>query len=164
VDQWLTVSVATEREWAALVDVLGAPTWTREPRFATPLERWRNRRTLCANLAEWTRTVDKNEAAARLQARGVPAAPVRSPSEQIGDPGNRASGFFQEVDHPLAGKLPYGSFPAQIDGEYPPIVRVGPRLGEDNHYVLGKILGLDGREIARLEAARVIGTEPATGR
>lgn len=163
-DQWLTVSVATEREWTALVDVLGAPAWTSEPRFASPLERWRNREALGERLAEWTRTVDKNEAAARLQARGIPAAPVRSPSEQIADPGHRASGFFQEVDHPLAGKLPYASFPARIDGEYPPIVRVGPRLGEDNHRVLGTILGLDEREIARLEAAQVVGTEPATAR
>jgi crotonobetainyl-CoA:carnitine CoA-transferase CaiB-like acyl-CoA transferase len=163
-DQWITVSVATEREWTALVDVLGSPAWAREPRFATPLERWRNRRVLCAHLAEWTRTVDKNEGAALLQARGVPAAPVRSPAEQIGDPGHRASGFFQQVDHPLVGTLPYSSFPARIDGEYPPIARVGPRLGEDNRYVLGTILGRDEREIARLEAAQVIGTEPATAR
>jgi crotonobetainyl-CoA:carnitine CoA-transferase CaiB-like acyl-CoA transferase len=163
-DQWLTVSVGSEREWAALVDVVGAPSWTREPRFATPLERWRNRRELCDRLAEWTRTIDKNEAAARLQARGIPAAPVRSPSEQVADPGHRASGFFQEVDHPLAGKLPYMSFPARIDGEYPPIARVGPQLGEDNRYVLGTILSLDEREIARLEAAQVIGTEPAAAR
>lgn len=163
-DQWITVSVATEREWNALVEILGAPAWTRDSRFATPLERWRNRAALCEHLSEWTRTVDKNEAAARLQARGIPAAPVRNPSEQLADPGHQASGFFQQVDHPLAGKLPYSSFPARIDGEYPPIVRVGPQLGEDNRHVLGTILGLDEREIARLEDAQVIGTEPAKPR
>jgi hypothetical protein len=33
-------------------------------------------------------------------------------------------------------------------------------LGEDNRYVLSKILGLSDAEISRLEAAKIIGTRP----
>ena len=33
-------------------------------------------------------------------------------------------------------------------------------LGEDNHFVLSKILGLGDAEIARLEADKIIGTRP----
>jgi len=50
----------------------------------------------------------------------------------------------------------------RIDGAYPPIHRVGPLLGEDNHYVFTKILGLDDSELARLEKAGVIGNRPAS--
>ena len=62
--------------------------------------------------------------------------------------------------------------PAYVNSsfEHPPSIsrsyllipdRVGPLLGEDNHYVFTQILGLDDSELARLEKAGVIGTRPA---
>jgi crotonobetainyl-CoA:carnitine CoA-transferase CaiB-like acyl-CoA transferase len=73
----------------------------------------------------------------------------------------QATGFFQSLDHKYAGRHPYPSLPIRIDGFYPPIDRVGPLLGEDNHYVFTKLLGLDEAEIKRLEKAGVIGDRPA---
>ena len=83
-----------------------------------------------------------------------------APSDLLKDPGLEAAGFFQYVEHPVAGRHPYPSFPALLDGEHPPIRRVGPMLGQDNHYVLSKILELSDAEIARLETDRIIGTRP----
>jgi crotonobetainyl-CoA:carnitine CoA-transferase CaiB-like acyl-CoA transferase len=160
-DQWMTISVGTEAQWRALLAQMDAPSWGSDERFATALGRFRNREELAAQVTRWTRAVDKDATAAALQKRGVPAAPVRKPAEQTDDAERRASGFFQWVDHPVAGRLPYASFPARIDGAYPPIERVGPMLGADNHFVLREILGVGEAEIARLEDAQVIGSEPA---
>jgi crotonobetainyl-CoA:carnitine CoA-transferase CaiB-like acyl-CoA transferase len=162
-DQWIAISVGTDDEWWALAELAGRADWAIDERFRTPALRQRNRHELREVVAEWTRLVDKDEAAAELRLRGVPAAPVRSPAEQIEDRELRSRGFLQWVDHPVARRHPYPSFPARIDGEHPPIERVGPLLGEDNRFVLKEILGLDDAEIARLEQAKVIGTEPLAG-
>ncbi len=159
-DAWVTLSVATEEQWRTLLAAMDSPQWASDARFATPLLRRRNRAALNQRVAEWTARFDRHELARDLQSRGVPAAPVLAPADLIKDPGLEAAGFFQYVEHKAAGRHPYPSFPARIDGEHPPIRRVGPLLGEDNHYVLSKILGLSGAEIARLEAAKIIGTRP----
>jgi crotonobetainyl-CoA:carnitine CoA-transferase CaiB-like acyl-CoA transferase len=159
-DAWVALSVATEEQWRALLAAMGAPGWADEPRFATPLTRRRNRDALNQLVAGWTAHFDRHQLAHDLQARGIAAAPVLAPSDLVKDPALNAAGFFQFVDHPIAGRHPYPSFPALIDGEHPPIKRVGPMLGDDNHYVLSKILELSDAEIARLEADRIIGTRP----
>lgn len=159
-DAWIAISVTTERQWHALLAAMDAPGWASDARFATPLLRRRNRVALNELVARWTARLDRHELARDLQACGVPAAPVLAPSDLLADPGLEAGDFFQYVDHPVAGRHPYPSFPALIDGEHPPIKRVGPILGEDNHYVLTHILGLGDAEIARLETDNVIGTRP----
>jgi crotonobetainyl-CoA:carnitine CoA-transferase CaiB-like acyl-CoA transferase len=159
-DAWVAISVATEQQWRALLAAMDTPAWASDARFATPLLRRRNREALNQLVAEWTTRFDRHELAHDLQSRGIPAAPVLAPSDLLEDPALKAADFFQYVDHPVAGRHPYPSFPARIDGEHPPIRRVGPILGADNHYVLSKILGLSDAEIARLEADRIIGTRP----
>jgi crotonobetainyl-CoA:carnitine CoA-transferase CaiB-like acyl-CoA transferase len=159
-DAWITISVATEPQWLSLLAAMGSPGMAGEPRFATPLSRRKNRDALNAVVAEWTVRFEPHELARDLQARGVPAAPVLAPSDLLRDPALEASGFFQYVDHPLAGRHPYPSFPALLDGKRLPITRVGPLLGQDNQYVLSKILGLSDAEIERLKKNGVIGDRP----
>ena len=159
-DAWVTLSIATEEQWRALLAAMGNPQWASDARFATPLLRRRNREALHERVAEWTARFDRHELARDLQSHGIPAAPVLAPSDLVKDPGLEAAGVFQYVEHKAAGLHPYPSFPARIDGAHPPIRRVGPMLGEDNHYVLSKILGLSDGEISRLEAAKIIGTRP----
>lgn len=161
-DAWVTISVGSDDQWRVLLDVMGTPQWARGEDFATPLKRHSNRARLNDLVAKWTATQDKEELSRELQRRGVPSAPVRTPAEHLHDPQLQATGFFQQVDHKYAGRHPYPSLPVRIDGAYPPINRVGPLLGEDNHYVFTKILGLDDSELARLEKAGVIGTRPAS--
>jgi crotonobetainyl-CoA:carnitine CoA-transferase CaiB-like acyl-CoA transferase len=159
-DAWVALSVATEEQWRALLAAMNNPQWASDARFATPLLRRPNREALHERVAEWTVRFDRHELARDLQSRGIPAAPVLAPSDLVKDRGLESAGFFQYVEHKTAGRHPYPSFPARIDGEHPPIRRVGPMLGEDNRYVLSKILGLSDAEISRLEAAKIIGTRP----
>lgn len=161
-DAWVTISVGTEAEWQGLVEAMGKPRWAEEERFATQLRRYRHREALKRLLADWTSNHDKEWLTQELQARGVSAAPVRSPAEQLRDPQLQVTGFFQYLEHEYAGHHPYPSFPTRLAGAYPVIRRVGPLLGEDNHYVFTQILGLDEAELARLEAAGVIGSQPAS--
>jgi crotonobetainyl-CoA:carnitine CoA-transferase CaiB-like acyl-CoA transferase len=159
-DAWVTISIGSDDQWRALVEMMGRPHWASGEEFSTPLGRYRNRERLNELVAKWTATHDTDELGRELQLRGIPAAPVRAPAEQLDDPQLKATGFFQQVDHKYAGRHPYASLPIRIDGSYPRINRVGPMLGEDNHYVFTQLLGLDQAEIDRLEKAGIIGNRP----
>jgi len=159
-DAWVTISIGSDDQWRALVEVMGHPHWASGEEFSTPLGRYRNRERLNELIAKWTTTQDKDELGRELQLRGIPAAPVRAPAEQLDDPQLKATGFFQQVEHKYAGRHPYPSLPIRIDGSYPRINRVGPMLGEDNHYVFTQLLGLDQAELDRLEKAGIIGNRP----
>jgi crotonobetainyl-CoA:carnitine CoA-transferase CaiB-like acyl-CoA transferase len=160
-DDWITISIADDEQWRSLVEVMGRPQWAAEEQFSSSLRRHRNRERLHAMLAQWTATQDKETLSVELQRRGIAAAPVRTPAEQLRDPQLQATGFFQSVEHRFAGRHPYPSLPIRIDGSYPPIKRVGPLLGEDNDYVFTQILGLNRTEVDRLQRAGVIGNRPA---
>ncbi|HTY55042.1 MAG TPA: CoA transferase [Candidatus Binataceae bacterium] len=159
-DNWIAISIGTQTEWQNLVEVMGKPDWAAAETFATPLNRYRNRKALNDLVAQWTSSQDKDHLARELQAKKVSAAPVRTPSEQLGDPQLEATSFFQFVERRYCGRQPYPSFPVRFDGTYPRIHRAGPTVGEDNHYVFTELLGLNASELERLRKAGVIGTEP----
>ena len=68
-------------------------------------------------------------------------------------------GFFEEVDHPIAGRHPIAGPPfrfATVDTWHRTPT---PTMGEHNHEVLTS-LGLSDAEIEQLQADEVIGTKP----
>jgi crotonobetainyl-CoA:carnitine CoA-transferase CaiB-like acyl-CoA transferase len=66
-------------------------------------------------------------------------------------------GFFEEIDHPVAGKARYSTLPAHFSkGPDRWNRRHAPLLGEHNHEVL-RGLGLDPGQIATLETEGIIG-------
>ena len=78
------------------------------------------------------------------------------------NPQVNARGFYEAVEHRLAGTHRFPAMPVRF-GRQPDrwFNRPAPTLGEHNGEVLGGLLGVDDDELARLEAAHVIGTRPA---
>jgi crotonobetainyl-CoA:carnitine CoA-transferase CaiB-like acyl-CoA transferase len=139
-DRWLAVSAdAPERVAAAIGadpgdDVLGA-------------------------IAAWARDRDAAEAAAALQAAGVPAGPVLDARDLLIHEHLRARGFYEEVEceegcgpRPLIGR-PYRMPGATVRGP-------GPRFGEANDDILRGLLGLGEERIAALRELGVIADAP----
>ena len=82
----------------------------------------------------------------------------------LDDPQMRAREFFEPVTHALVGEQHYPSWPVRMSGGPDHYWRgPAPTLGEHTHEVLRELLGLDDDELARLEAAHVIGTVPRMG-
>lgn len=77
------VAVGTDRQFAALVRVLGVPALADEPRFCTNTERVAHRDELKALLLEQLGRKPAGEWAALLSAAGVPAGKVNSIAEAL---------------------------------------------------------------------------------
>jgi len=127
VDRWISIAVLTDREWEGLSDAMGRPAWVDAPEFRNAAARVQHIAALHERLATWTVTSDDYELAARLQRRGVAAAPVLNVADLLEDPHYRARGTFIEVLHPLGfTETIYGAY-VKTSG-WQPEIRPGPML------------------------------------
>jgi crotonobetainyl-CoA:carnitine CoA-transferase CaiB-like acyl-CoA transferase len=90
----------------------------------------------------------------RLQAAGVPAAPVNDVGQAADHPQTHALELIQPMPEPTV------ALPLSIDGERVVHRRPPPQLGEHTEEVLRE-LGYDDAELEALSADGVIGQAPA---
>jgi len=158
-DGFMTVAVMTNKEWVALTRALERPEWLEDGRFSTPALRDQNIDQRLAMTQDVLKTRTTEAWLQRLEAAGVPCAPVLTRDEVIAHPQIAASGILLESEHPTAGRLRQTRTAARF--EVPTSIRHGaPRLGEHSHEILAE-LGLADATIEALRRQRVIGGEDA---
>ncbi len=72
------------------------------------------------------------------QALRMPFALVPSVKDMLDDPHLAERNYFQRIDHPQAGELPYAGPPFRMT-ETPPQIERAPLLGEHNESVLSEL-------------------------
>jgi crotonobetainyl-CoA:carnitine CoA-transferase CaiB-like acyl-CoA transferase len=160
IEQWLAISVTTDAEWRGLVLALRSPTWAADPRFDTYAGRRAHADELDERLAAWSCERDVEEAAELLVSHGVPAAIGRDPRTMYDHPQLQARRFYEEIDHPVVGKMATPTWPFRFASVDRWLRTPAPTLGQHNHEILVRELGIDEDTYAALEAAQIIGTRP----
>ncbi len=153
-DRWCAIAVETEAQWQTLCRVAGHPGWAEDPRFSSLAARKQHEGELEALLAEWTRTHEASELAERLQAAGVPAAPVQRTSDLFADPQLAHRLTWRELPHPVLERFHYLAPPFCLS-ESPVQVRRSPLLGEHNRWLCREVLALSEEEVRELEVEGV---------
>ncbi len=153
-DDWIAIACEAEAEWAALCGVLGHAAWRDDPRFATLAARLAHEDELDALIAAETVRFPAPELAARLQAAGVPAAPVNRLDDVLADPWFRRE-YFYEQRGPEGCLFTTAGEPIRPDGRKQPAVRA-PLMGEHTDAILHELLGLGAAETDELYAAGVL--------
>lgn len=128
-DGYMMVAAGNDSLFRKLATELGFPGWSDDPRFATNDGRVRNRVELIAEMERIFTTRPSAEWAARLDAAGVPNAPIQSVDQVVAHPQTEALGIVQcapGLDMRLVG------LPLSFDGVRPAFRRVAPDLGEHN--------------------------------
>lgn len=157
-DGYMTVSVMSNKEWAAFCRATDQLELIDDPRFSTPEARDRNvnerlqliQDTIAGNtVAHWLALFDEHE---------VPAAPALTRAQVISDPQVVHNQTIIEVDHPVAGRLRQTRPPAVFSETRPDPPRGAPLLGEHTEDILAE-LGYEPERISKLRDAGVIGAE-----
>lgn len=144
------------RHWAALRSLLGDPPELAAPELQDPAYRREHGSELHELISARTQTWSTQDLFAQGQAAGLIVTPLQPPSGYVNDPNEAARGFWEEVDHPVAGKARYAGMAARY-GEIPlGIKRPAPLLGQHNGEVFGQDLGISEDELIRLKTAGVI--------
>jgi crotonobetainyl-CoA:carnitine CoA-transferase CaiB-like acyl-CoA transferase len=159
-DRWLVVSVENDQEWTALCTVLGRDDWRERPDLAQLEGRAKAQDELDAGIRDWTLTQDQHEAASRLQAAGVAAAPVLGGAEFLTDPQLAARDFIKWIDRRYVGPQAHTDMWAQFSKTPGSIRMPAPTLGEHNDLILRDVVGLSEADIEALKADLIVGTVP----
>ncbi len=160
-DRWVTIAVGNDEEWQGLCRALGHPVWSRDPRFATGIGRWKAQDEMDSRIEEWTAQRIPDEVMRLLQGEGVPAGAVLDDRDLYDDPQINALDFFKELTHKNTGTHRYPGVMWSAAGT-PNEIRTPPvRLGEHNEYVYRELLAVSDSQLSELEERGHIGTEYA---
>ncbi len=130
------ICCGNDRLFAKLAAALGQPAWADDDRFAANRARLHHKTTLLVLMAEILRTEPRAVWIERLEAAGVPAAPINSLPEALAEPQSQALGLLQQVpeeDFRLTGT------PLSFNGERPLIRSGAPRLGSGTEAALASV-------------------------
>ncbi|MFV0258660.1 MAG: CoA transferase [Acidimicrobiales bacterium] len=158
-DTWIVLGAPDDAGFAALARLMSddGSDGAADPRFADPAGRLIHAAVLDRLIAAWTARHPHLDLADRLQAAGVPAAPVLRPSDVYADDHLAARGAFQRLDRDAVGPARHLVLPFRFSRTPGLVHTASPTLGRDNDTILGGRLGLDPGELAALRAAAVIG-------
>ena len=150
-DGYVELLTLEPRQWESLAALLDNPDWATPEKFQNPAEHGSE---INAHLREWFERHTKEWLYREGQAKGVPIAPYYSPGEVFNSRQQRERGFFQDVEHPVAGRIEYAGPPFR-SGRVPAELGRAPLLGEHNRSVYGE-LGYSSQDIVELARSGVI--------
>jgi formyl-CoA transferase len=128
-DEPLLICCGNDRLFVKLAQVLQQPQWPADERFASNRARLQHKAALLPALQALLREQPRAVWLQRLQAAGVPCAPVHTVPQALAHPQVQALGLLQAVpgtDFTLTG------LPLSFDGRRPGVQAAGPLLGEHN--------------------------------
>ena len=136
--------------------VIERPDIVEDPRFATNVERAKNRLVLGPMLKELIAGFARDVLLQRMTVAGIPCGKVAGLHEALTSERTRRGGLLQELPHPVAGSTHVFAPPYRLDGQRLPIRNAPPTLGEGTREVLQQLLQLSEPELQALRDKGVL--------
>ncbi|MFA3878602.1 CaiB/BaiF CoA transferase family protein [Streptomyces sp. MMCC 100] len=128
----LVVSCANDALFARLCEVLEHPEWAADDRFATNAGRLENRKEIDRLIGECLAGRSRAHWQERLQAHGIPVAPIQTTAEIVDHEQTRALGI---IGRPSEDEIGLVGLPLSFDGRRPPPLHAARAVGADNDQV-----------------------------
>jgi crotonobetainyl-CoA:carnitine CoA-transferase CaiB-like acyl-CoA transferase len=156
-DEWVALAARDDAARASVARLIARPE-------LGPYEaEWREQADEIDKLiSDWTARRSVADAVDALRAGGVAAARVTAPAALLSDPHLLARGFWEEVEHPVAGSFLCTGMPFAFLGKSRRwIRRVPPLYGQHTDEVLTGVLGHSQQDLIELRALGATSTRPA---
>ncbi len=146
-DRWVAITVFTDEEWRAFVEVMGSPQWAEDQRFTTADARRQNADALDSFVESWTVQHNAEEVMGLLQGAGVAAGVVQTGEDLSRDPQLKERDFFRRVPDQQGQVRIIESAPYKLSRTPGSVTRGAPAFAADMTYVLRELLGMSDDEV-----------------
>jgi len=131
-DGYVYIWMSTPTHWDALLELMGRPEWQKD--FS---ENWLELECTPERVAvsrdhitEWLKTQDKHIISAKSQELGLTMVPVNTTPDLLTCEQYQYRQFFQEIDHPVLGRINYPTVPYKLNETPASVDRPSPLLGQ----------------------------------
>ena len=155
-DGHVTIGAVTPKTWKSFCEALELPELLADERYADAHQRHVHRPTLIPAIEAVTATLTTDAVVERLDAAGVPCAPISRYDQVFTDDHLNQRDYFWDADHPRVGPVRQLGSPMRLSRT--PVRRgpAGPSLGADTRVALTEIGGLDAEEVDDLVASGAV--------
>ena len=154
-DGYVVPSVQGSQPWETVADLIGLEE-LHDPRFASGAGRIAHGEELKALLIEGLAQWDRLPLFIASGERRLVFGMAQDAGDLVACPHLEARGFYQEVEHPVAGRAAYPGMGAALSERPSQALTPAPLLGQHNAEIYGGELGYGSDELAALRYAGVI--------
>jgi crotonobetainyl-CoA:carnitine CoA-transferase CaiB-like acyl-CoA transferase len=138
-DEQLFIGAVSDKQFQTLCQVLDRPDLAAEPALQTNAQRVALRPALLERLGEILKHHSIGELSAKLEAAGIPYAPIMRPEQLLSDPHLKASGGLVPMATDDGGTTEVVLLPLLMGGRRPAVRQSLARVGEHTDEVLGQL-------------------------
>ena len=155
-DGWATLGAITPKTWAGMCRALELPDLLADDRFATSSGRHALREQVVGRVEGATSSLSTTEVVRRLEAEGVPCAPISDFGHVFTDEHLAARDFFWDAPHPVVGPVRQLGSPMRFSRSSTQRGGAGPGLGTGTREALLSV-GYTDQEVDALLASGAAG-------
>jgi crotonobetainyl-CoA:carnitine CoA-transferase CaiB-like acyl-CoA transferase len=153
-DEQLFVGVVSDAQWQAFVAAFDLAIG-RDPALAANNARVLARHTILPVVRDLFAKIPRTDLMARLEALGLPFAPITRPADLFDDPHLNAQGGLIDVTIADGSRTRLPALPLELDGVRPGLLCDIPQIGADSDLILAE-LGCSADDLARLRARAIV--------
>ena len=153
--KWVAISTSSQNIAERVMHLVGHPEFIDEPWFKSGSERAKHADELDPVVSEWISKRTKEEVVGAFEEVNTAIAPIYSIEDIMHDPQYEALDSIISVEDPELGPIKMQNVLFRLSETPGEVKWSGPRLGEHNEEVLGK-LGIDKEELETLAEKGVV--------
>jgi crotonobetainyl-CoA:carnitine CoA-transferase CaiB-like acyl-CoA transferase len=138
-DGHAAIVVGNDGQYEKFCAAIGRPDLLTDERYAANAGRVRNREALKQTIEDTLAQGDVKDWMAKIEAAGVPCAPINTIPMALEDPQVKQRGMLRHLPHPTAGSVPQVVSPMRFADAPLSYDRAPPLLGEHTEEVLREI-------------------------
>jgi len=149
-DGYIGLNLYGRLNFELLCTFLGIPEIIADPRFNTPAGIWEHFEEARDIIAEKVKDREKMELFQSGTEWRIPIGLVPDTKEILESPQHLARGFFDEIEHPVIGKVTMPGAPFKMSDTSWQTTKIAPLLGQDNVEIICGSLGYSRDELTRM--------------
>ncbi len=159
-DGWVVVAVGNNAVWKRFCTVIGHEELIEHPDLKNNADRVNNYGKVTEIVSNWVKDKTVDETVELLLKSSIPSAPINDVSRIVNDPHIAgAREMFVDMDTPGGGSMKAVACPIKFSETKAAIYSPPPTIGQHNIQVLQEVLGLETKQINKLNEKRIFGTQ-----